>query len=158
MSRELQPVEIVHEIDHRFQKRSTRGCGICGKAKTAVEHYGYPPSLNALGDGNRFAYRAMKEAWQRRIVELLEQTDLPRPLDHVLAEGVLVVPDRARRDQGNHRFLLEKALGDALTAGGWLEDDDWARYEFGGLQAVYDKGVSRMRVMLFPALPLEAVA
>ena len=64
---------------------------------------------------------------------------------------MITVPDRKRRDQGNHRFLLEKALGDALVAGGWLDDDDWARYEFGGLQMVYERGVSAMRLFVFPS-------
>jgi hypothetical protein len=64
-------------------------------------------------------------------------------------EGQCTFPDRTRRDQGNHRFMLEKAMGDALVAGGWLEDDDWSRYEFGGLSAVYEKGVSRTRLMVF---------
>jgi hypothetical protein len=45
---------------------------------------------------------------------------------------------------------VEKALGDALVEGGWLEDDDWSRFEFGGLAAVYERGVSRTRIMVFP--------
>jgi hypothetical protein len=35
--------------------------------------------------------------------------------------------------------------------GGWLADDDWARFEFGGLAASYEKGVSRTRLLLFPS-------
>lgn len=150
MSRELQPIEIAHARDHEFVKRSSRGCATCGRAKTHWSHHGYPPSLNALGDGNRFAYRAMKETWEERLGALLGDAELPTGLARVTVEGVLTVPDRKRRDQGNHRFLLEKALGDALVDGGWLEDDDWSRYEFGGLQLVYEKGVSGMRLMLFP--------
>jgi hypothetical protein len=147
----FEPVTLEHDRDHAFVKRQARGCGTCGKAKIAVEHHGYPQSLNALGDGNRFAYRAMKIAWETRLLALLEQSELPRPLARVVAEGELTVPDRTRRDQGNHRFMLEKALGDALVTGGWIPDDDWSRFEFGGLQAVYLKGVSRMRLMIFPA-------
>jgi hypothetical protein len=52
--------------------------------------------------------------------------------------GLCCFPDRIRRDQGNFRYFIEKALGDALVAGGWLEfgglaDDDWDHYEFGGM-------------------------
>jgi hypothetical protein len=68
----------------------------------------------------------------------------------VLVEGECTFPDRHRRDQGNHRFMVEKAMGDALTTGGYLEDDDWSRYEFGGLAHRYEKGVSRTRLLVFP--------
>jgi hypothetical protein len=46
--------------------------------------------------------------------------------------------------------MVEKAMGDALTTGGYLEDDDWSRYEFGGLAYRYEKGVSRTRLLVFP--------
>ncbi len=150
MSGELQPVEITHVRDHAFVKRSQRGCGECGKAKTHPDHHGYPPSMNLLGSGNQFAFRAMKQAWQDRLAELLGDAELPTGLDRVVVEGVLTVPDRVRRDQGNHRFMLEKALGDALVEGGWLDDDDWTRYEFGGLSLRYEKGVAAMRLIVFP--------
>lgn len=157
MSRELQPVEIEHVLDHKFRSQERRGCAVCGAAKTAVVHHGYPPSLNALGDGNRFAYRAMKTAWETHLAALVERTDLPRPVARVTVEGLLTVPDRTRRDQGNFRVILEKALGDALVAGGWLEDDDWTRYSFGGLELRYAKGESGLRLILFPT-PLEQEA
>lgn len=156
MSREVQPVEIEHTLDHRFQAQQRRGCAVCGAAKTAVAHHGYPPSLNALGDGNRFAYRAMKTAWEARLIELIDGADLPRPLARVTVEGLLIVPDRKRRDQGNFRVILEKALGDALVEGGWLEDDDWPRYSFGGLEARYVQGEAGLRLILFPT-PVEEV-
>lgn len=158
MSAELQPVEVEHVLDHKFRARAQRGCGVCGAAKTAVVHHGYPPSLNALGDGNRFAYRAMKTAWEERLVSLIERTDLPRPLARVTVEGLLTVPDRTRRDQGNFRVILEKALGDALVLGGWLEDDDWSRYSFGGLEFRYVKGESGLRLILFPTPSQAEVA
>jgi hypothetical protein len=148
----LEPVTLEHERDHAFVRQASRGCGACGRAKTHPAHHGWPPSLNALGDGNRFAYRAMKEAWEALFIELLTGADLSGNLDRVVAEGEITFPDLRRRDQGNHRFLLEKALGDALVAGGWLPDDDWARYEFGGLAQRYERGVARVRVMLFPSV------
>jgi hypothetical protein len=48
---------------------------------------------------------------------------------------------------------LEKIVGDALKEGGWLADDRWfpvCMYEFGNLAAVYEKGVSRLRLTVFP--------
>lgn len=150
MSGELQPVELVHVRDHAFEKRSKRGCGVCGKAKTHRDHQGAPPSMNFLGSGNQFAYQQQKRVWQEILIEQLERSDVPRPLARVVAEGEVTFPDRRKRDQGNHRFFLEKALGDALVEGGWLEDDDWSRFEFGGLASVYEHGVSRTRVLIFP--------
>jgi hypothetical protein len=147
----LEPVTLEHVRDHAFEKRAQRGCGVCGQAKTHPDHHGWPPSLNVLGDGNRFAYRAMKEAWEGLFVALLTEAGLDS-CGRIVAEGEITFPDRKRRDQGNHRFLLEKALGDALVIGGWLEDDDWAHYEFGGLAQRYEKGVCRTRLMLFPGL------
>lgn len=146
----FEPVAVEIVQHHPFAKRSTRGCATCGRAKTHIEHAGAPPSMNVLGSGNQFVYQAHKKAWQEALIDHLEQADLPRPLARIVAEGEVTFPDRRKRDQGNHRFFLEKALGDALTAGGWLEDDCWEMFEFGGLAAVYEKGVSRTRLLLFP--------
>lgn len=147
----FEPVTIEIVQHHPFQKQSKRGCAVCGRAKTHPEHQGAAPSMNVLGSGNQFAYQALKQTWQELLIRALEEADLPRPLGRVVAEGEVTFPDRRRRDQGNHRFFVEKSLGDALTAGGWLEDDDWARYEFGGLAAVHEPKVSRTRLILFPS-------
>jgi hypothetical protein len=144
----LEPVEIELTRHHAYAK-TKRGCATCRQAKTHPDHLGAPPSLNVLGSGSQFGYINMKKAWQALLTEALERSGLPKGLQHVLVEGHCTFPDRHRRDQGNHRFMLEKALGDALVAGGWLEDDDWTRYEFGGLAAAYEKGVSRTRLMVF---------
>jgi hypothetical protein len=158
MSRDLQPVMVEHTRDHAFVKQTKRGCGECGKAKTDTCHHGAPPTLNALGSGNQFAFQAHKKAWQALLIDLVAETDLPHGLAAVLVEGEMTFPDRKRRDQGNHRFLIEKALGDALVEGGWLEDDDWSRFEFGGLAYRYEKGVSRTRLTIFPTPAQEMAA
>jgi hypothetical protein len=150
----VEPVMVEIVRDHVFEKRAKRGCATCLGAKTAMCHYGAPPSMNLLGSGNQFVYQAHKKAWQEALVERLGAVDLPRPLGRVVAEGEVTFSDRRKRDQGNHRFFLEKALGDALVEGGWLLDDDWARYEFGNLTAAFEKGVSRTRLVLFPFLTL----
>lgn len=157
----FQPVELELTQHHAYKSKGkhTRGCAICGEAKTHLEHIGAPPSLNVLGDGNRFIYRALKTAWEALLIERLKESDLPRGLAHVLVEGECTFPDRRRRDQGNHRFMLEKALGDALQQGGWLADDSWEHFEFGGLAAKYVPGVSRTRLLLFPTFStMEAAA
>ena len=142
-------IELTRHHAYKSKGKGKRGCGVCGEAKTHPDHLGAPPSLNVLGSGNQFAYIAMKKAWGELLTVQLEMSGLPKGLQHVLVEGHCTFPDRHRRDQGNHRFMLEKALGDALVAGGWLVDDDWTRYEFGGLAQSYEKGVSRTRLMIF---------
>jgi hypothetical protein len=151
LSTGLEPVEIELTQHHAYKSKgkNTRGCAQCGEAKTHPDHLGAPPSLNVLGSGNVFAYQNHKKAWMELLSEMLHQSGL-QPCQHILAEGHCTFPDRRRRDQGNHRFMLEKALGDALVGGGFIEDDDWDRYEFGGLAKTYEKGVSRTRLVLFP--------
>lgn len=147
----IEPVEIELTQHHAYKSKGprTRGCAVCNEAKTHPDHLGAPPSLNVLGSGHVFAYTAMKKAWGELLTERLAASELPKGLAHVLVEGQCTFPDRRRRDQGNHRFMLEKALGDALVAGGWLPDDSWEFYEFGGLAQAYEKGVSRTRLMVF---------
>jgi hypothetical protein len=66
-------------------------------------------------------------------------------------EGEVSFGDGRDRDQGNHRVIVEKAVvGDALVRGGFLPNDTWSRYEFGGLQWHDEPGVSRTRLLLFP--------
>lgn len=147
----LEPVTIEIVRHHAFEKRTKSGCAVCGRAKTHIEHAGAAPSMNVLGSGNQFVYQNHKKAWQEALTEQLEAAELPRGLARVVCEGEVTFPDRRKRDQGNHRFFLEKALGDALTTGGWLADDDWESFEFGGLAQAYEKGVSRTRLLLFPS-------
>lgn len=155
------PVCIEHERDHKFvakdkeQKRPR--CGVCGRGKSNLAHHGTPASLNVFASSrNEFVYLSAKRAWEERLTELMDVSGMEKPFaGKVLVEGEMCFPDRGRRDQGNYRFIIEKALGDALTLGGWLEDDDWSRYEFGNLAHVYRRGESWTRLMLFPAERVE---
>jgi hypothetical protein len=99
------------------------------------------------------AYQGLKHAWQETLTIALQESGLSRGLDSVMVEGLIGFPDRAERDQGNFRWLVEKALGDALQTGGWIESDCFfpvSRYEFGGLQAEHTPGRSWLRLMVFP--------
>jgi hypothetical protein len=157
--RHLDPVVVQHVRLCAFRKKpgGARGCAECGAAKADMRHVGTPASLNVHGSGaNQYVYQAQKKAWAARLTELMEREGLPRPLVRVLAEGELIFPDRRKRDQGNYRFMLEKALGDALQEGGWLEDDDWDHYEFGGLRYSHEPGESATVVILHPEAPEEA--
>jgi hypothetical protein len=101
-----------------------------------------PPSLNVIaGRGSRFAFARAKRRWQTDLGLLLMAEALPRDLDRVEASAVLSFPTRRRRDEGNFRALLEKALGDALVEGVWLPDDTPDRFSFGAI--TFAEGAAR---------------
>jgi hypothetical protein len=109
-----------------------------------------------FGSGaNHWTYQKHKRDWQERIRVALRQSTF-RVCSHVLVEGQMCFPNRRVRDQGNYRYLIEKALGDVLKEA-WLADDDWGSYEFGGLAYRYVKGESWTKLMLFATLE-EAAA
>jgi len=141
-----QAFDLRHVRNHPFEKRgsggrASPGCAVCRKGKLDMAHVGTPQSIRGFGSGaNHFQYQTMKHKWQDRLTEMLFDAGVPTGLSHVLAEGQVCFPDRKKRDQGNYRFILEKALGDALVEGGWLPDDDWDHYEFGRLRYAYAKG------------------
>jgi hypothetical protein len=151
-------VVIEHRREHQFAKKPVKegakrpspGCAVCGRAKTAMQHHGTSQSVNYYLSKDIQVYRAMKEAWEDTFRRLLALSGL-EPCERVVAEGVMCFPRRRIPDQGNHRFLIEKALGDALVTGGYLPDDTWDRYEFGGLAFEYAKGEAWTRLMLFPS-------
>jgi hypothetical protein len=80
-----------------------------------------PRSMNAApGKGTRGAAMARhraKRALQHDLAELLQAAGVPRPIPggRARATAVLAFPSRRRRDEGNYRTALEKALGDALA-------------------------------------------
>lgn len=77
---------------------------------------------------------------------LLLTTELPRRLMSVEATAVLFFPVARRRDEGNYRWLLEKALGDALVNGGWLPDDTPDRYRFSRVEFSRGDSLTRVRI------------
>lgn len=128
-------------------------CANCGLPKAHRDHLGQPPSWNELGSGSREAYQRMRATWFGPLTALLEESGLPKGLAYVLVEGEVTFPNPATSkgpDQGNFRGPLEKMLGDVLEEGGWIANDNWQSYEFGGLAYRYEKGVSRTRLVIFP--------
>jgi hypothetical protein len=98
---------------------------------------GTPPSFNAVGLHSHWTVgRAQKKKWQRFCEVALMAAAAPRGLDSVLASGRLEFTQRRRRDEGNFRVILEKALGDALVNGGWISDDTPEHYSFGAVEIV----------------------
>lgn len=94
-----------------------------------------PPSFNAIGLRSHWAVgRNEKLKWQGWLSIALMEQKVPRRLKSVSAAATLRFKQRRRRDEGNFRVLLEKALGDALVEGGWLADDTSDLYRFGRVE------------------------
>jgi hypothetical protein len=144
----LEPVLLEIRQECAFQR--SIGCATCGRPKKWRGHFGAPPSINPLGSGDPRMWQHIKEQWSELLEEELRAAGLRRGLSRLMVEGEAVFPQRAGRDQGNFRVIIEKALGDVLKAGGWLPDDTWDRYEFGNLVQRIQPGVSATRLMLFP--------
>lgn len=154
---EIEIVRVCHfkkkTVDPETGKKRV-GCERCGLAKAHPDHMGQPPSMNIFGSGNPRVYQSVKKAWSEHLTLLLEQTSLPKGLQRVVVEGEVTFPRRPSAkgpDQGNFRAPLEKILGDVLEAGGWLSNDNWASYEFGGLAHRYEAGVSATHLIIFPS-------
>jgi hypothetical protein len=122
-------------------------------ASTEVEHVvtlnlnDVPPSLNRIGmRGSHWATTEKKKQWQHDLGFMLMAEKLPRGLERVTATASLRFPKANRRDEGNFSWLLEKALGDALQEGGWLQDDTPDQYRFRGLVFEAERGPKRTLV------------
>jgi len=96
---------------------------------------GTPPSLNQIGFHSHWSKgRKAKQDWEQWLqIALLEQR-VPKGLSSVAARATIRFKQRRRRDEGNHRTLIEKALGDVLVSGGWLPDDTPEHYRFGAVE------------------------
>lgn len=110
-----------------------------------------PPSLNAASLGSKGAhmkFHRLKKRWEGMIVITLLEARVPKGLERVHATAVCRFPSRRKRDEGNFRYLLEKALGDALQLHGCLDDDTPEKYTFGKLVFDPDRGPARTLVTL----------
>jgi hypothetical protein len=135
-------------------KRPSPGCAICNLKMYHYDHVGAPPSLNALGDGDRHKYRDIKESYEEALTLALEASPLPKPLAGVMVQCQMGFPDLSKRDEGNFRFIPEKALGDVLQTLGYISDDsfypDRPQYRFLEIEPVYDKGNSWVKFLIMP--------
>lgn len=113
------------------------GAGTLEVSRATLRIPGTPKSLNQIGFHSHWSVgRREKQTWEQFLqIALLEQR-VPRGLASVRASAALHFKQRRRRDQGNFRALLEKALGDVLQVGGWLEDDTPEHYQFGHVELI----------------------
>lgn len=112
-----------------------------------------PASMNAAPQrstrGAGHARHKAKQALRADLQRLLQAADVPRPIPgaRVRATARLLFPTPRRRDEGNYRTALEKALGDALAPAPtkeerlhgltplfvWLPDDTPEHFTFGSV-------------------------
>lgn len=151
----IEPVQIKITRHHEY-KKGTRGCQVCKGAKYAPQHLGHSESVNSIIGGGHFIYQSQLKGWKEAICLALVETELPKPCSRIYVQGTMCFPRKYNKgpDQGNHRFIVEKAMGDALEngygystgskkkgtyewhqviPGGWVKNDDWKTYEFSDL-------------------------
>ena len=97
---------------------------------TVIELGIVPVSYNQTRYAHWSVARRASDRLKEDIGLSLMASDLPRSVSSVQASALLVFPSRRRRDEGNFRTPLEKALGDALTQARWIEDDTPDQYRF----------------------------
>jgi len=106
-------------------------------SRATLEVPAAPPSLNQIGYRSHWSVgRKAKREWEQMLGTALMVARVPRGLAAVSATAEIRFKQRRRRDSGNFRALIEKALGDILQQGGWLEDDTPEHYSFGAVQLV----------------------
>lgn len=92
-----------------------------------------PPSSNTnSGVGGRGDPRGIartKRQWEGIFQALLMGAKVPRRRTKIKVVPRLQFRTKHRRDADNFYFAVSKPLGDALSKGGWLVDDDFERYE-----------------------------
>lgn len=128
--------------------------------KFQLELQEVPPSLNtfgSVGGGTHHRYRRLKKEWQKSLGTALMLAGVPRANGKITASARMRFSRKAKRDEGNFRFLLEKALGDILVQGGWLADDDTGdNYSFG--RVIFEQATgSPLTVIELEVEPLSAL-
>lgn len=118
-----------------------------------IELPSVPPSLNRSRGGNQgqasvAKQNRIKQELQQELWTYLRLSALPKHCTRITAEARLRFPVRRGRDEGNFSWLLEKALGDALQSGQYLESDTPDHYQFGKLEFEEHPGPVRTLVIL----------
>lgn len=110
-----------------------------------------PPSMNDNEIRSHWTgFQKHKKSWQEEIEQMAMVSRIPRGYSRAIAGAIMRFPSRAaRRDSGNFASVVEKALGDALANGGWLHDDDAARFLFVGVEFEDELGPPRTELVVF---------
>lgn len=114
-----------------------------------LEYDDVPPSMNTnVGKGSWRPFHNAKKRWQGLFGMLLLKERVPRGATKVKARAHLRFRVRRRRDEGNFRTILEKALGDALQTVGVISDDTPAHFEFTEVIFEEERGPNRTQITL----------
>lgn len=105
-----------------------------------------PPSQNTRRGEHWAKTRRRKQVWQDYFFIAMMEQRIPK-LARVHATAEITLPKNRRRDEGNYRDVLEKALGDALQLQ-WLPDDTPEFFTFGEVTFSPESGTTRLLVTL----------
>lgn len=111
-----------------------------------LEFGNVPPSVNRRRGEHWSKTRKRKQEWQDWFFIALMEQKLPK-LARVHATAEITLPKNRRRDEGNYRDVLEKALGDALQLQ-WLPDDTPEFFTFGEVTFNPESGKAKLVVTL----------
>lgn len=131
------------------------------RGTTALDIPRTPKSFNAAGARDPRGFHKAKTEWEFELALLMRDPDKGLPgwptgpqLQTVTASAVLTFAHKRKRDEGNFRVLLEKALGDALQGGKhwpdgkWIPDDTSEHYSFRGVVISPDLGAAQTLLTL----------
>jgi hypothetical protein len=107
--------------------------------------------MNAKASGygaNHHVASRTKRTWEGVMMAMLLKAKLPKDLAWVRVNMELRFPDKRRRDEGNFRMVVEKALGDVMQRMGYISDDTPDIYRFGSVTFDPEKGPKRMILTL----------
>jgi hypothetical protein len=116
--------------------------------EVVLEIPGTPPSYNVTAHAHWTKVRRAKQDWQGFCEIALLEKQVPRDQQRITATARIFFKQRRRRDEGNFRVILEKALGDALVNGRWLPDDTIEHYRFGALELLAPSSYPMVQVIL----------
>jgi hypothetical protein len=119
-----------------------------------LTHADVPRSFNATRMAHWREAQREKKKWQEVFCQLILVAHVePVPPERILvASGFLRFPVRRRRDEGNYRTPIEKALGDALQQMGTISDDTPDYWRFDHLTIDPEPGPALTEITLrFPA-------
>jgi hypothetical protein len=110
-----------------------------------------PPSMNQKSSGygaNPHVAARTKNVWEGVLMAMLLKSKLPKGLAWVRVDMELRFPRKRRRDEGNFRMVVEKALGDVMQRFGYIRDDTPDIYRFGSVTFDPENGPKRMLLKL----------
>lgn len=124
------------------------------KSVTEVETYvlkyaDTPPSMNTnVGKGHWRKFHQEKKKWEGIFAMLCLKERVPKGCTVVHAKVWLRFRVNRRRDPGNFRTIIEKALGDALQAVGVIPDDTAAHFEVQAVELAEVSGPASTAITL----------